>query len=270
MPKTVDKIIKLAKSWIGLKESDGSYWLIIDVYNNYKPLPRGYALNENDAWCAAFVSALAIKCGYTDIIPLECSCGKLIEKFKALGCWVEDENRIPNVGDFCFYDWEDNGSGDNKETPNHVGIVSKVNSKTFEVIEGNKSNAVGVRTVDINGKYLRGFGVPKYETLGESSYIIYTVSKGDTLRKIAKLYGVTVDEIMACNLSKIKNPDNIKVGWELNIPVQNVSGDSKPPSESLETTNYYAIGKRFMNCIEAIKGLPEYAALLEAIKSEGD
>ena len=31
------------------------------------------------------------------------------------------------------------------------------------VIEGNKNNAVGRRTLDVNGRYIRGYGVPKYD-----------------------------------------------------------------------------------------------------------
>lgn len=270
MGKYASNIVTQAKAWIGRKESDGSHKEIIDVYNSHKPLARGYALSYSDAWCAAFVSAVAIKCRATDIMPTEVSCSKMIDQYKKIGCWIEDESRTPRVGELCFYDWEDNGNGDNKGTPNHVGIVSKVGSKTFEVIEGNKSDAVGVRTVDINGKYIRGFAVPKYSEQGVSS-IIYAVQKGDTLRKIAKLYGVAVDEILACNVGKIKNPDNIQVGWEINIPDPIVSELPKSDtSESLESVNYYAIGKRFTACIEAIKALPEYEALLQAINAKGD
>lgn len=265
MGKTAADIVAQARAWIGCRESDGTHKEVIDVYNSHKPLARSYPLSYTDAWCAGFVSAVAIKCGATDIIPTEVSCSKMIDLCKKIGIYIEDESRAPCVGDIVFYDWEDDGNGDNKGTPNHVGIVSEVGSKTFEVIEGNKDNAVGVRTVEINGKYIRGYACPRYEIFEESTYIIYTVQKGDTLRKIASLYGLTVRDILAHNAT-IKNPDKIKVGQDLNIPVPRISEDS----ESMETTNYYAIGKRFMNCIEAIKGLPEYEALLQAIQAEGD
>ena len=47
---------------------------------------------------------------------------------------------------------------------------------------------------------------------------VYVVAKGDTMSKIAKKFGVTVQQIMAAN-PKIKNPDRIKVGDQITIPV---------------------------------------------------
>ena len=164
MGKYSNEVVKQAISWLGYNENDGTHKAIIDVYNKHKPLARGYKVKYTDAWCATFVSAVAIKLGYTDIIPTECGCPQLIELFKGLGCWVENENRKPNAGDIIFYDWEDNGKGDNKGAANHVGIVEKVSGSTITVIEGNKNNAVERREIAVNGKYIRGYGIPKYDT----------------------------------------------------------------------------------------------------------
>ena len=68
------KVVNTAVAWLGCKESDGSHKKIIDVYNGHTPRARGYKVTYTDAWCATFVSAVAIKAGYTDIIPLECGC----------------------------------------------------------------------------------------------------------------------------------------------------------------------------------------------------
>lgn len=163
MGKYARMVVEQAKYWLGYNEADGSHKKIIDTYNSHKPLARGYAVKYNDAWCATFVSAVAVKLGYTDIIPTECSCSKMIELLKKLGCWVENENRIPNPGDILFYDWDDNGVGDNKGNPEHVGIVEKVVGDTITVIEGNYKNAVTRRNIRVNGKYIRGYGIPKYD-----------------------------------------------------------------------------------------------------------
>ena len=72
-------------------------------------------------------------------------------------------------GDIIFYDWDDTGSGDNKGNPDHVGIVEKVSGSTITVIEGNKNNAVGRRTIQVNGRYIRGYGVPKYSKSSSGS-----------------------------------------------------------------------------------------------------
>lgn len=159
------KVIDLAKSWIGKKESDGSYKLILTIWNSYKgKKPRAVTMKEGMAWCACTWSALAIKLGYTDIMPIEVSCGELINQAKKMGCWVEKDSYIPKPADAILYDWNDNGVGDNTGWPDHIGVVESVDSenKKMVIIEGNYKDGVGRRTVEINGKYIRGFITPKY------------------------------------------------------------------------------------------------------------
>ena len=163
MSCTRAKIVAQARSWIGCKESDGSHKKIVDTYNSHKPLAVGHKLKYADAWCSGFASACAIACGATDIIPTEVGCQRHIELFKEKGIWVEDDSYIPLPGDYLFYDWQDNGVGDNKGSTDHVGIVEKVVDGVITVIEGNYSNAVKRRTLNVNGKYIRGYGVPKYD-----------------------------------------------------------------------------------------------------------
>ena len=157
------ELVALAKSWVGKKESDGSHKAIVDIYNSHKPLARGYKVKYNDNWCATTITALGIGCNAVDIIPKECGCQKMIELFKKIGCWVESDAHVPKMGDIIFYDWDDNGVGDNKGWSDHVGIVEKVEGNTITVIEGNLKDAVGRRELKVDGKYIRGYGVPKYE-----------------------------------------------------------------------------------------------------------
>lgn len=157
------ELVKLAQSWVGKKESDGSHKFIVDIYNADKPLPRGYKVKYTDAWCATTISSLAIKCNAKDIIPKECGCGEMIKLFQKIGSWVESDAYVPKVGDIIFYDWDDTGKGDNTGWSDHVGIVEKVEGNKITVIEGNKNDCVDRRTLTVNGKYIRGYGVPKYE-----------------------------------------------------------------------------------------------------------
>ena len=156
-------LLNIARAWVGCKESNGTHKQIIDTYNAHTPLARGYKVKYTDSWCATFVSACAIKIGATSIIPTECSCNKMIELFKKLGEWVEDDSYVPNPGDIIFYDWDDNGKGDNKGNSDHVGIVENVDNNVITVIEGNYSNSVKRRYLAVNGKTIRGYGVPRYE-----------------------------------------------------------------------------------------------------------
>lgn len=163
MSCTRTKIVALAQEWVGLNEADGSHKKIIDIYNSQDKLPRGYKLKYTDYWCAGTVSALAIACNATDIIPIEVSCTKQIEIAKAMDIWVEDESVTPQTGWLCVYDWQDNGKGDNKGNPDHIGIVESVVGDTITVIEGNYKDAVGRRLMRVNGKYIRGYIAPKYD-----------------------------------------------------------------------------------------------------------
>jgi nucleoid-associated protein YgaU len=47
--------------------------------------------------------------------------------------------------------------------------------------------------------------------------VLYTIKKGDTLSKVAKAHGITIEELMAANPA-IKNPDRISEGQQITIP----------------------------------------------------
>lgn len=168
MAKTRSAMVALANSWLGKNEADGSHKMIVDIYNQFLPHPRGYKLKYTDAWCAGTFSALAIKLGYTDIVPIECSCVRMIEKAKAMGIWIEEDNHVPKLAEAVLYDWNDNGVGDNKGSADHIGIVTYVNesNSTFVVVEGNYSNSVKKRTLSFDSRYIRGFVSPKYDEDG--------------------------------------------------------------------------------------------------------
>lgn len=168
--KTRNAVVSLAQSWVGKKESDGSYKTIIDIYNSFTgTFPRGTKMQYGWAWCAATWSALAIKLGYTDIMPIEISCYYLIEAAKKMGIWVENDAYVPKPADAILYDWDDSGTGDNTGTPDHIGTVEKVEGSLITVIEGNYSNAVKRRVLEVNGRYIRGYICPKYDGAGSSS-----------------------------------------------------------------------------------------------------
>ena len=157
------KVVDLALSWVGKNEKDGSYKEIIDIYNNFAgPFPRGVHMQYGWSWCACTWSALAISLGYTEVMPIEISCGELIKRAKEMGVWIEDDSYRPLPGDGILYDWQDSGIGDNQGWPDHVGTVVSTTDREITVVEGNKSDAVGVRTIPINGKFIRGFIAPKF------------------------------------------------------------------------------------------------------------
>lgn len=161
-------VVDKANSFIGLNEYDNSHLEIVNTYNMQSPLPSGYALKPTDAWCAAFATTVYFLLGYSDIFPSECSCNRMIAKAKEMGIWVEQDNYVPKLADCIMYDWQDNGVGDNVGNADHVGIVTFVDEAAgyMVVTEGNYSNSVKKRTININGKYIRGFITPKFTTDG--------------------------------------------------------------------------------------------------------
>lgn len=187
------EVVNLVNSWVGKNEKDGSHKEIIDIYNSYmNPLPRNIKMQYNWAWCAATWSALAIKLMYTDIMPIEISCGYLIDQAKKMGCWVEDDAYIPKPGDAVLYDWQDkSGKADNNGWPDHVGTVTYVDEDAgyFVVTEGNYNDSVKKRTVLINGVYIRGFITPKYDE-------DITISGGE-LQKPGKTISEVAHEVIA-------------------------------------------------------------------------
>ena len=163
-----EKVVNQAKAWVGRKEADNSHRVIIDAYNDIRPLPRGYRMSYTDPWCAAFVSAVGFVCGLTSIIYPECACDPMIKAYEKHGCWFEDDNYDAQPGDIIFYDWADNGVGDSKGSSGHVGIVAERNGNTMKIIEGNISDACGYRTIQRNGRFIRGFGVPDYKSMTDT------------------------------------------------------------------------------------------------------
>ena len=178
-----EHIVTIAQGWLGCKESNGTHKKIIDTYNAHKPLARGYKVKYTDDWCSTFASAVAIKAGLTDIIPTECGCEKHINLFQKLGRWQEKDDYTPATGDYIFYDWQDSVAGDNKGYSDHVGIVVSVSGSTIKVIEGNYNNQVGYRTIKVNAKGIRGYGIPNYASKAtvETVPVSTEFKKGDTV-----------------------------------------------------------------------------------------
>jgi surface antigen len=235
MGKYAKEVVRQAQAWLGKKENNGTHKEIIDVYNSHKPLARGYAVKYTDAWCSTFVSAVAIKLGYTDIIPTECGCDKHIELFKKLNSWIEDENVKPKAGWILFYDWSDNGIGDNKGSSDHVGIVEKVEGNTITVIEGNIDDSVGRRTLQVNGRYIRGYGVPKYdEEIIPQTTENKTYTYKDFVTDVQKCIGAKVDGIAG--------PETLSKTITVSAKKNNRHAVVKPIQKYLYALGYIDIG----------------------------
>lgn len=220
------KVADIINAWVGATKGSAKHLEILEIYNNHKPLARGYKMQVKDAYCAATASAAYIKAGIAEYTGTECGVEKFTVVAKNKGIWVENDAHTPKIGDACVYDWDDTGKGDCTGAGDHIGIVTQAGTSSFVVTEGNMSGGkVGKRTMAINGKYIRGFICPDFaaiaKKLGGTSGgtattggpTIYTVKSGDTLSKIASTYGTTVDTMVEINA--IQNKNLIRVGQVL-------------------------------------------------------
>ena len=163
------KVVDTASSWLGTREYSAKHQEMLEIYNAQRPLPRGTRMLSSWPWCAAFVSTVSLQCGLRDIMPTECGCPSMIRLYQDIGRWVEDDAYVPSPGDVIFYDWQDSGVGDNVGQSDHVGIVVACTNGTMTIIEGNCDNAVKLRQIAVNARYIRGYGVPDFASKADGA-----------------------------------------------------------------------------------------------------
>lgn len=166
------QVVDTALAWLGTKANTTKHLEMLAIYNAQSPLPRGWKMKVTDYWCAAFVSTVSLQLGLRDIMPTECGCPSMVRLYQELGRWVEDDAYIPSPADVIFYDWQDGPNyavTDNVGHPDHVGIVLDCDGQTMTVVEGNNANAVNKRVLEVNGRYIRGFGVPDFASKADGA-----------------------------------------------------------------------------------------------------
>ena len=180
------KVLDTARSYLGVKEGSKEHKHIVAVFNKVKP--DGGAMTASAPWCACYVSAVEIealgKSNAKKICPLSYNCGTIISKAKKMGIWIEADDHKPKEADWIVYDWDDNGKGDDKGSPEHVGMVEKVTAKQITVIEGNKHDRCERRVLKINGRFIRGFVAIPYKQIATSQTTVVTKPSKDKTLKV--------------------------------------------------------------------------------------
>ena len=163
------KVVDTASSWLGTQEGTAKHQEMLDIYNAQRPLPRSTRMLSTWPWCAAFVSTVSLQCGLRDIMPTECGCPSMIRLYQELGRWIEDDAYTPSPADVIFYDWQDTGYGDNVGQSDHVGIVVGCTDGMMTIIEGNCDNAVKLRQIAVNARFIRGYGCPDFASKADGA-----------------------------------------------------------------------------------------------------
>jgi len=154
MATDVTKILDIAADEVGYHEGrSNGHW---DNHQRYSPAVPGLEWSQNQAWCATFVSWLALKAGLEDLYPRTASCFTGVNWFKNKGRFSE----YPAVGAQVFY-----GSGGGS----HTGIVYKYDATYIYTYEGNtnadgsaEGDGVYKKKHERRDSYVYGYGYPEF------------------------------------------------------------------------------------------------------------
>lgn len=239
MAYTRQQMVDLAMTYKGAKKGSAKHHKIVDTFN--KVHPHGEHMTYDRAWCACTVTAWEIMGGYTPSnMPMSCSCAQLIRDQKALqtkglGKWVEDDAWTKaEMGDLIIYYWYAPKTGDCKKYTSHVGMIVDRTKAGYRVIEGNKNNAVGMRDVPFNWRYIRGFCHPKYDEEKPIGKLVVDGNFGKvSIKRAQEYFGTTVDGYISgqkkANRNYYKGIDQNRVqfgggGSKLVIAIQKMVG----------------------------------------------
>ena len=135
---------------------------IVDIYNSVTNHRRDYTVQYSDDWCAAFVSAVLIKAGYSEYSNiLDPGVGKMQDGFEENNMYEEATSTTkPTPGSVIFLK-------DTDGSLSHVGIVEYVDDDgTIHTIEGNYDGSKVVRVSErkVGDSTIAGYGVLRKST----------------------------------------------------------------------------------------------------------
>lgn len=187
-------MIDVARSYVGVEEGSAAHRSIINIYNTIRPLPRGYKMTYQDAWCAAFVTVCYMR-AYGVPEWAECGCQEMLNKFKKMGEEKSFRSK-PQIGDLIFYDFRPDKWAD------HVGIISNIGDNSYIVVEGNMADRVGYRELPKNSKDIIGYGFILSEesinynpTLNQLAQDVIKGKFGNAEERKEKIYRLVQDRV---------------------------------------------------------------------------
>lgn len=153
---TADKVLKVARNYLGVTQGSATHRQIIDRYNQVRPLPVGYAVTYDDDWCDAFVTVVSDEAQAAKLIGRECGVQRHIHGFVEKGIWLG--RALPKPGDIITFDWDGAGFAD------HIGFVEKFDGANVTTIEGNTNRQVARNVFKWNSSVIKGYARPQYAT----------------------------------------------------------------------------------------------------------
>lgn len=165
------KLADYAEQKLGIKEGTTTFKKLIDDYNNNCRKTNSYKMTYYDSWCACFVSICLTHCGYgTKYNSVDCDV-----LYSNMSKYKLNNKSEAKRNDIIFYSW--------KHTDNdlqHVGIIESKQGNYVTVIEGNKSNSVSKRTINVYSSDVRKIvRLPEITTAtgNNTSYNVTAIAK---------------------------------------------------------------------------------------------
>lgn len=148
------KVLSVAKAEVGYHEGrSGDHW---NNHEKYAPAVPGLEWAQNQAWCATFVSWVALTAGAASLYPRTASCEAGVSWFKKAGRF----SAYPAIGAQVFY-----GPGGGT----HTGIVTGYDATYVYTVEGNtnvngsaEGDGVYARKRTRKDTFVYGYGYPKF------------------------------------------------------------------------------------------------------------
>lgn len=194
MNVTADKVLKVAKEWLGYCEKDklsdidifdkighGNYTIFAQILDSlgdfYNGPKQGYAWCDVYVDCCVFLAADKDKEAAMYVLcqpkrSAGAGCLYSAQYYKQAGRW----STKPQVGAQIFFSYQ---AGE----VSHTGLVESFTTTTVNTIEGNTSDKVARRTYSINDPHIYGYGLPRYGEVnggGSSSIVVPTPTPATT------------------------------------------------------------------------------------------
>lgn len=152
---TAEKVIAIAKAEVGYHEGrSGNIW---NNHQKYSSAVPGLEWSQNQAWCATFVSWVALKAGVASLYPRTASTDAAAAWYKKAGRWSE----YPAIGAQGFL-----GHGNDMH---HTFFVIGMDDEYVTTVEGNTNNngspqGDGVYSLRRHRRdaSIAGYGYPKF------------------------------------------------------------------------------------------------------------
>ncbi|WP_446453280.1 CHAP domain-containing protein [Tuanshanicoccus yangjingiae] len=165
----IEQLLSTLRLYIGVQQYSAIHRSIVDAYNAVTPIPMDYRVQYDDDWCDVFVTFIADKLGFSDVIGRECGVERHKQLMRQNGAWLGKVE--PRAGDILLFDWDKGGFAD------HIGFVEQVDNHYVHTIEGNSNRQVARNKYSKGDSRIVGYARPFRITEKHNLQLITNVAR---------------------------------------------------------------------------------------------